>query len=69
MASRRRMGGFGITLPSPFKFTKKASWFNQCVGQRLRGARHPGVGRARVGNSKAAAFTAATRECRAQRAG
>jgi len=37
MASHRKVGGMEISLPAPFKFKKRNSAHNICVGKAMKG--------------------------------
>ena len=43
MASRRSIGGLKVSVAAPFKFVRKPSAFNRCIGSALRGTK-PGKG-------------------------
>ena len=45
------------------RWSPRASSRNICIGQELRGQRHPGVGIATVANSKGRAFQTAVDAC------
>ena len=65
MASHKKVSGFRITLGAGgLRFTKRASGYNTCIGQRLKNQRHPGIGRASKTNAKGSAFLSAVAACR-----
>jgi len=37
MSSKRSIGGLKVSVAAPFKFVKKSSRFNRCIGSELRG--------------------------------
>ena len=42
MASHKNLGGLKLSVSAPFRFTKRPSAFNRCVGMELRGSK-PGM--------------------------
>jgi len=55
MASKRSIGGLKVSVAAPFKFVKKSSRFNRCIGSKLRGSK---------GGNIQAKFAEAAKECR-----
>lgn len=37
MSSKKNIGGMKVSVAPPFKFVKKPSAFNKCVGRKLHG--------------------------------
>lgn len=58
MASHKKVGGMVISLPAPYKFKKRNSAYNICIGKELAG--QAGGGRNKAWNDK---FAAAARAC------
>lgn len=43
MTSKRNIGGLVVTVAPPFKFGKKKSAYNRCIGTKLRGSKGAGI--------------------------
>ena len=57
MVSTKKYGMLSLTVPSPMRFKKKASGFNRCVGDELRGGSYANRTAVR------SAFTSAAKKC------
>lgn len=67
MVSHKKIGGMYFTAPSPIRFKKRASQFNRCVGEKLKGGAGPTHG-GRYDTGWQRTFTAAVQSCRGTRA-